>query len=98
MKHAHSSYVRMVLPMSLTHWVKFEPKFYIQILRLCIVSSLRTEPTNPQGNSMPTLKVHSHLVLVTQVSHFPYKKWGQISIVYIVIVTLNIALNQSVTM
>jgi hypothetical protein len=45
---------------------------------------------------MPTLKVHSHLVLVTQVSHFPYKKWCQISIVYIVGVTFNIALNQPV--
>jgi len=74
MKHAHSSYVCMVLPMSLTDWVKFEPKIYIQILHLCIVSSLKIEPTNPQGNSKPTLKVHSHLVLVIQVSHFPYKK------------------------
>jgi hypothetical protein len=67
MKHAHSSYVCMILLMSLTHWVKFETKFYIQILHLCIVSSLGPEPTNPQGNSTPTLKVHSHLVLGTLV-------------------------------
>jgi len=67
MEHAHSLYVCMILPISLTHWVKFEPKFYIQILHLCIVSYLGAEPTNPQGNSMPTLKVHSHLVLGTLV-------------------------------
>jgi hypothetical protein len=65
MKHAHSLYVCMILLMSLTHWVKFETKFYIQILHLCIVCSLGAEPTNPQGNSVPTLKVHSHLVLGT---------------------------------
>jgi hypothetical protein len=41
MEHAHpSSYAQRVFQMSLTHWVKFEPKFiYDQILHQCEVSS-----------------------------------------------------------
>ncbi len=40
MEHVPPSYAHIVLKMSLTHWVKFEPKFYAQILHQCTVSSL----------------------------------------------------------
>jgi hypothetical protein len=32
----HPSYAHIVLWMSLTHWVKFQPKFYAQILFKCV--------------------------------------------------------------
>jgi hypothetical protein len=49
-EHAHPSYGHIVLhmsliPDSLTHGVKFQPKFCTLILHQCMVSSLWAEPT-----------------------------------------------------
>jgi hypothetical protein len=44
MEHAHSSYACVIFQISLTSWVKFEPKFYAQIVQQCVVSSLWTHP------------------------------------------------------
>jgi hypothetical protein len=53
MEHVHPSYVHMVLQIWLTHWIKFEPKFYAQIL---IVFSLWANPTKYHPYLLWTLK------------------------------------------
>jgi hypothetical protein len=40
MEYAHTQYAHIALEMSFMHWVKFEPKFYAQILHQCVTSSL----------------------------------------------------------
>jgi hypothetical protein len=42
MECAYPSYAHIVLWMSLTHWIKFEPKIYAQMLHQCIISSSET--------------------------------------------------------
>jgi hypothetical protein len=47
MEHTHPSYAHINAQMSLAQWVKFEPKFYAQILQQqCVVSSIWAEPIN----------------------------------------------------
>jgi hypothetical protein len=46
MEHAHPSNAHINAQMSLAQWVKFEPKFYAQILQQCVVSSIWAEPIN----------------------------------------------------
>ncbi len=45
-EHTHPSCAHKVLQMSLSHWVKFEPKFNAQIVHQCIVFSLWPMPIN----------------------------------------------------
>jgi len=44
MEHVHSSYACVIFQISLTHWVKFEPKFYAKIVQQCVISSLWGHP------------------------------------------------------
>jgi hypothetical protein len=45
-RHDHPSYAHVILQMSLTHWVKFEPYSYGQMLHQGEVPSLRAKPIN----------------------------------------------------
>jgi hypothetical protein len=46
MEHAHPSYASIIFQMSFTDWVKFEQKFYTQILlRSPLIIILWVEPT-----------------------------------------------------
>jgi hypothetical protein len=63
-EHAHPSYGHIVLhmsliPDSLTHGVKFKPKFCTLILHQCMVSSLWAEPTKRERDYQSELLPHN---------------------------------------
>jgi hypothetical protein len=49
MEHAYPSYTQIIFQMLLTHWVKFKPKIYGQILHQCVSWSPPCAPS-PQTN------------------------------------------------
>jgi hypothetical protein len=62
-------YACIILQMSLTCWVKLEPKFYAQILHQCLVSSSWSEQTKLDQCEHPNKRVKTQDYPLAQILH-----------------------------